>query len=176
MIFLGLIVVCALWFILATIMKAFGNYYISGMIGSGIVALILVFMSVISIFFARYSHYEDFVDYQQTEKNIEVYEERKSDLTTKFSDILSTQYIKQESKLFNQMSPEDMDILFVKYPEIKSNFTLMDLSNKILELNDKVYDQRIYLNKLVYQINVRYKKPFVFAFTLPDVPENINLN
>jgi hypothetical protein len=176
MILLGLIAVCLMWLGLSALMdkkKAFNNDYEVAMFASLIFMLIFVLISVVSIFWARYAHYEDFADYLRTEKNIEVYEERKSDLTTKFSDILSTQYVKHESKLFDQMSPEDIKILLVKYPQIKANTTLMDLSNKILELNDKVYDEQIYLNKIAYRINIRYIKPLVFGFTLPDVPNYI---
>lgn len=82
-------------------------------------------------------------------------------------------YIKHESDLFDQMTPDDLKMLFVKYPQIKANTTLLDLSNKILELNDKVYDEQIYLNKIAYRIIVRYIKPFVFGFTLASYFTNI---
>jgi len=77
MVFLGIIAVCLLWLALALLMtkyKAFGNNYEGGVFFSLIVMVVMIFLSTLSFFIARYTHYDNFADYQRTEKNIEVYE------------------------------------------------------------------------------------------------------
>lgn len=178
MIFLWICFGCILWAGTAIYFnwkRVAGNTYEGG-IGSAIVIFVVfLLISGVSILVSRYSHYDDFQLYYQAEADIEILQERKTNLTAKFSGLLDSKYLEHEAELFQEMSNEDVEMLFTKYPELKANTTLMNLVDKIFRLNDDVYNKQLYMNIIRKDIQMRYKNPAVLPFFLPDVPTDIKL-
>ena len=178
MIWIWLAIICIAWLGIALFLqwKVSDELDWFGGIATSLVFLV-VFLGIsgISILVSRYSHYDDFALYYKTEADMKILEDRKEVLTFKFSSLLDSKYLEHESKLFEEMSNEDVEMLFTKYPELKANTTLMNLVEKIFSLNDAVYDKHLFLNKVRKDIQMRYKDPTVIPFFLPDVPFDIVL-
>ena len=59
------------------------------------------------------------------------------------------------------------------YPSPKYSETLVELTNKISELNENVYDIRCLQSNVIQEINVRYRNPFNITLFLPDKSETL---
>lgn len=179
MVFLFLIFICALWFCIAKWMdtKKYNNCsYEGGMVGSIVVAVVFLLIGGLINIFSVYRQNYSFEEYKKVGSNIVILEERRDSLSVKLGGLLSEKFLDQESKLFEGMTPDNIDLLLVKYPEIKSNLTLMELVRNIVEFNNDVYAKRLDLNDIELQIRMRYKNPWVFKIFLPSIPHDLGIS
>jgi hypothetical protein len=71
------------------------------------------------------------------------------------------------------MTPEDIEILLVKYPEIRASETSIELVNQLLNLNNEIYTQKGNLIDLVRNMNYRKRNGWYIQWFIPNVPKNI---
>lgn len=105
-------------------------------------------------------------------RNIEgVYEDRANTLTAQFETYLQDVYPEHERGIFDQISPDSIDIYLAKYPELKASETILELVTQIRSLQDDRYDQQIEREKILKKMRYRTQNPWIFSSFVPDMPE-----
>lgn len=177
MVVLAFVILGVVWFLTALMLdvKKIGRRmdWSGGMVGAGIVTVIsfAIFIVVNSVGYL-YQVY-GIEDYTATQHKIKMYEEKTDLLTLKFNQILAEKYPEHEKKLFDGMTPESVEILLVKYPEIRASETSIELVNQLLRLNNEIYREKEHLIDLVRDANYRRQNGWYMRFIIPKVPEHM---
>ena len=104
-------------------------------------------------------------DLKKVQKCEQIYTEKANLLTMKFSNYLAEIYPNLEKSIFEKISPENVSVYFVKYPELKSSHTIEKLVDEISELQDSVYAQKIMSAEIQRDIDYYYNNPWLlFTF------------
>ena len=176
MVFLIIILLCVLWLGIATYFEqidAFDLSYTGGQAVSLIIGMVFLVIGVgVGIAGYGYQIY-DIENYHATNKKIEIYQEKANVLGTEFTKILGEDYNAHETGLFEGMTPDDIQLLLIQYPQIKASATSMNLVENILYLNNEIYSEKIKIIDIVRDLNYRKKSPWYMGFMIPKVPDNI---
>lgn len=170
MILIYLFVFCILWFIVVAIfdVKKIGDLdWAGGVIGSVVVGAIIILATIITNSAGYYNQIYDIENLDATNKKVTLYEGKLNILESKFTTILGDEYPKHEKSIFDNMTPEDIEIFLVKYPEIKSSTTAMNLVEKILFLNFEMYEQKEKLIDITRDLKVRERNIWYIQFFIP---------
>lgn len=95
-------------------------------------------------------------------------------LTTQFARYLYEVYPKHEQDIYNKIAPENVDIYFVKYPELKASETITELVNQISILQTAYYNQKIERAELRKRMRFREVSPWLIKFIIPKFEEEKN--
>ena len=117
----------------------------------------------------------DYLEIERIQKVRNIYIEKADELTEKFKKVLVEDYPTYEKDIFNSMSPEDLQILFVKYPEIKASFTTINYIEKIDILVGDIYRQDILLQSYIKDCKFMLLNPWLISGFIPKPPENLKL-
>ena len=109
----------------------------------------------------------DFEKIKMHQKVEAIYEAKADKLTTEFAKYLAEAYPEYEKDIYNQISPDKVNMYFVKYPELKTSVTLVELVKSINNLQSDVYDQRIKVEQIRKDIRFRLQNPWLFSFMIP---------
>src|SRR3989339_70362 len=76
------------------------------------------------------------------EKAIKIRTDQAEALCTEFSALLGKTYPVHEKRIFGQITPENIDVYWVSFPEIKASTTAVELTERIKTLRGAYYDLR----------------------------------
>jgi len=99
-----------------------------------------------------------------------IYKKRADDLIAEFKLYLAEIYPKFEKEIFEKISPDKVDVYMMKFPELKTSATLIELVNRINSLKNDVYKQDIEITTYRKRIRVRLRSPWLLSWfvTQPD--------
>ena len=89
------------------------------------------------------------------EKAIKIRTDQAEALCTEFSALLGKTYPMHEKRIFGQITPENIDLYWVSYPQIKASTTAVELTERIKTLRGAYYDLRN--EREVTLKNLRYR-------------------
>ena len=148
------------------------SYEISMFIAGGFIALWFCIVLVTNL--VSFSEQRGlYVTLQKQAENKAIYENKMVNMTAQFKEVLVKAYPNYEKEIFGKMSPEDLQMLFVKYPELKASLTSINYVDKIDTLNADIYDQEIAMRKTVAQIRWNFITPWCITSWMPSVPPNV---
>jgi hypothetical protein len=101
-----------------------------------------------------------------------IYKNRAENLTKQFAHYLAELYPEQEKNIFEKISPKDLDVYLVKYPNLRSSETIVALVKQIRSLEDDYYGQKILKAERLKEMRFRTKNPWVMQWMMPklDIP------
>lgn len=108
----------------------------------------------------------DFEDIKKFEQIAVVYENRATALTAEFTK-LAMDYLGHEKVMFDKMSPGDVMVYMVKYPELNSSKNIRELVDQIRSMQDDVYKQQVEIEKTKKNIRYRLRNPWIFYQFIP---------
>jgi len=98
-----------------------------------------------------------------------VAEDRKKQELAELSEYLIIFYPTYEKEVLEKINKGDIQIL-LRFPDLKTNQTVLEYTNRIKELNTDIYTQlneRIAMRK---RMRIRRRNPFILNFLLPAMP------
>ena len=98
------------------------------------------------------------------EATIKIRMEQAESLCAEFSVLLGKTYPKHEKKIFGMITPENIDVYWAQYPEIKANKTAVALVEKINALKGAYYDLRQERETVLRQLRYRSENPWLISF------------
>lgn len=128
-----------------------------GSIVTWIIGGLVSFGFLFGIGYNWYCHLLDVETLPQYDKQISIYEDQRDVLTQEFKGYLAESYPQYEKSIFESIKPDNLNICFIKYPELRSSDTIMLLANKIYELNKLIYDVNISREDTLKMIRVRQR-------------------
>ena len=151
------------------------NKYQSSLIVCGIATIISIVILTLVNFGYFADQKSDYLEIERVQKVRNIYIEKADELTEKFKNVLVEDYPTYEKDIFNSMSPEDLQILFVKYPEIKASFTTINYIEKIDILVGDIYRQDILLQSYIKDCKFMLLNPWLISGFITKPPENLKL-
>lgn len=100
-------------------------------------------------------------DLQKVKKYEQILTEKADVLTIQFTNYLAEIYPNLEKGIFDKISPQNISIYLVKYPELKSSETIRKLVDEISKLQDAVYEQKLKEAEIQRDINYYHKNPWI---------------
>ncbi|MDA3840329.1 MAG: hypothetical protein PF572_04530 [Patescibacteria group bacterium] len=131
------------------------------------VGIIVGAIGFITTGIAYVSQVDDFEDVKKFQKVESIYQAKAKTLTAEFVKYLAQVYPEHEKNMYDNISPEKVDLYFVKYPEIRSSETLTTLVAQINKLQSDIYDQQIAVEQALKNTRSRLRNPWLLAFMLP---------
>ena len=113
-----------------------------------------------------YSHVDDLESITRNNAVVTIYKDKADTLTKQFVKYLMN-YSDFEKDIYTQISPKDVDIYMVKYPELKSSTTVIALVDNIYKLQDDVYNTEIEIETHKKDLRTRKRDPFLITSLLP---------
>jgi hypothetical protein len=135
-------------------------------IAAGCIALIAAIINQLCRWYAQADDFERVIE---TKKDKKTYEKEKFSLVEEFKLYLADMYPEHEKKIFEKIKPDNVTAYMIKYPEIKTNETLLALCNKIETLTNKVFNCDREVNTIERRIAVR--KRTMWLTCLPILPK-----
>lgn len=117
------------------------------------------------------NHKGDFVEIEMLKAKKNILQHRADTLMAEFKEVLVKDYPEYEKEVFGNMAPDDLQILFVRYPEIKNNLVATNYVQKIQEFLDEIYNKDLRIEELKRDIDWRYVNPWIFSNMLPNKEE-----
>ena len=148
------------------------NYY-GGMFIAVVFSVFLFCIVLISNLLGFSEQKNNFITLQRQSEEMNIYQKKMVNMTAQFKDVLIKAYPSYEKEIFGKMSPEDLQVLFVKYPELKASLTSMSYTDKISELNNDIYNKEIEMRKTVAGIRWNYVTPWLINSLMPKLPDNL---
>jgi hypothetical protein len=131
------------------------------------VGIILFMLSIITTMCAYSCQINDFENLKKLDKYKQIYLFKSEILTKKFENYLLKVYPQHEKDIFNKVKPQDIDIYFVRYPELKASETIKLLVGEVRTLQNDYYAQSLLEADIVRRITYRSKSPWLYYFLIP---------
>lgn len=141
----------------------------------GNICLVLGFILFITSIITTMSSYScqinDFENLKKLDKYKQIYLFKSEILTKKFENYLLKVYPQHEKDIFNKVKPQDIDIYFVRYPELKASETIKLLVGEVRTLQNDYYAQSLLEADIVRRVTYRSKNPWLYYFLIPKYNE-----
>lgn len=144
----------------------YDNYNLASWIYSILVGLSLVIIMINNLVQIS-DQKKRFVTIHMLENQKEIYVERADTLLSDMKNILIEEYPQYEKEIFGDMTPKDLQMLFIKYPDVKNALVSMNYTDKLQNLKDDIYSKEIEIERVKKEINFRYINPWIFGQLLP---------
>ena len=99
----------------------------------------------------------------------DIYQKKADALTKQFAYYLVDIYPDHEKAIFENISPEGIDIYLVKYPELKASETIVHLVSEIKMLQNDYYSQQLAREEVIRVMSYRTKSPWIIQWFMPNV-------
>ena len=136
---------------------------------------LFLFFELLATFVSYANQYDDATELIKFDKMEKIYGEKAEKLTAEFAKYLGEAYPNLEKEVFKAISPNNINIYLVKYPELKSSQTILALTTSINELQSRVYDMQLKRAAIEKDMTYRPINPWLLNFMLPKASE-IKLN
>jgi hypothetical protein len=135
---------------------------------------IIIFVFVLVIGFVRHVasytlQFQDQADLQMFVAKENILDSKAKNLTSQFRDYLALQYPAHERKIFETISPKDIELYFAQYPEIRSNETILELVRQIRSLEDAKYDFQLKREDTLRAMRYRLTTPWLIHWFIPKI-------
>lgn len=138
---------------------------------SVVFAVIFFIVILIVNFISNTDQIKDYEELKAYQDKIEIYENKTENLTEVFQTLLAEKYPQHEKEIFSKISPDNIELYFVKYPEIKTMESFKELVIQIKSLNDVLYAEQIYQTTVSKRIRFRFVDPFIVNSIIKEVPD-----
>lgn len=109
----------------------------------------------------------DIEQIEKIEANKVIFEVRANDLTERLSVLLETKYPEHERAIFENLTPDNAELVFVAYPQLRAIEGFTKLADQIKGLRDKIYAQDVKITEHEKEIRVRDRSIFLLTWLLP---------
>lgn len=116
----------------------------------------------------------DILEVKMLQNQKEILSQRADTLVAELQEVLIQNYPEYEKEIFGNMSPEDLKMLFVKYPDVKNALVSMNYTEKLQNFIDDIYRKDLEIEKVMKDINYRYVNPWIFNSWMPTI-DGVNL-
>jgi hypothetical protein len=117
-----------------------------------------------------YAHQiSDFEELSRYKKIEVIYQDKCENLTNQFSALLAELYPSHERSVFENISPDGVDIYLVKYPELRASKTVLELVAQIRSLQDDVYQVRLAEATVSKRMRFRARNPWLVNCFIPNL-------
>jgi len=160
------------WFLIASWLnrKHHGNLdWDAGIIISVSLFVISLALSVVINIAMWNGQISDKTHYQVVDEKIELNQKRADDISNKLRIVLVENYGEHEREIFSNMGSDGLQLLLIKYPELRASETFTTYADKMHELNDYVYEQKQEKIEIVRRMEYRVKNIFTFGFLYPNL-------
>ena len=166
----------ALWLIILILLSVgdTSEDWIGGWVGLFVTTIAFGAILFIANFSTDSAQISDIEELRASQERIEIYQNKTTELTNAFEALLSEKYPEHETGIFDKISPDNIEIYLAKYPEIRSGETFINLTDKVLSLNDQLYEEKIYLSGLKQDIRYRLNNPWVFQSFITDLTPELH--
>lgn len=138
---------------------------------------IITFVSIFVIFMVNFvsntSQIEAYLNIEKTLDKKEIYKERADHLGEIFQRVLVDKYPTYEKEIFGNMKTEDLQMLFIKYPEVKASLTSINYVERMNELESIIYEMDLDILEYVKQCKFRRVSPWLFGSLYVEPSSNI---
>lgn len=131
-------------------------------ITGGVVLLVVIILNLVA-YANQVGDQQSLTQYRQNEA---IYAKKAAVLTSQFRGYLAEQYPKYEKSIF-QTFERTPNLLFARYPELKTENSLMTLTGEINGLQSAVYQQQLNITQAEKNLRTRRANPFYLGFLLP---------
>lgn len=131
--------------------------------------LITVIMLIVSLVNNSHQRYDQ-EDLTKVSQFQEIYKKRTDNLTGQFVHYLAQIYPEYEKNIFEKITPNDLDIYLVKYPDLKASETIIQLVKQIRDLNDDIYQQELRRAEILRDMRFRTRNPWILQWLMPNTP------
>lgn len=138
--------------------------------GCGLVWFIVSFI-IAFIFFLAFSinntidHKNDYNNLRRIESNKKIFNNKYQAVGTELKSELN-KYPLHEKDIFDKISPDKVNLYFVKYPELKSVESITLLAQQLASLQSRIYDTDLEYNNVVLIIKKRQENKWWYCFWL----------
>ena len=122
-----------------------------------VVATILVFVFISIQYAYSANQLNDIEKIYELQGKKGIYEKMAENQLIEFKKYLGEKYPDLEQKIFDNISPTNIDIYLVQYPQIKSSETLIKLTSLIDEKTSKAYECDLKIEEYKKSISLRIK-------------------
>ena len=133
---------------------------------SGVLTVLILLVLLLSNGEGYFNHIDNIESIERDKKVVTIYKDKAVSLTKQFAKYLMN-YSDFEKDIYSQISPKDVEIYLVKYPELKSSKTVLALVDNIYKLQDDVYATEIAIEDHKKDMRARLRNPFIFTSILP---------
>ena len=155
---------------LKQLFKGLGDFSGGVLIVSVIIGIFFAVMLVINTGINYGDQIESFEMLEEQQNVIGLYESKSQHISNQFVKYL-TAYPEFEAGIYDKISPENIDIYMVKYPELKSSETVIALVDNIHVLQTEVYDAKIKIEKIKRDIRYRQVSAWNVNFVIPGLKD-----
>ena len=123
----------------------------------------IFFLMIVTMFINTGAVDSQVRDQQQVryfEKAIKIRTDQAEALCTEFSALLGKTYPVHEKRIFGQITPENIDLYWVSYPQIKASTTAVELTERIKTLRGAYYDLRNEREATLKNLRYRAESPW----------------
>jgi len=179
MIYVILIAICLIWmgaaYYLDNRSKSSTNYE-GGIVASIVCLVIIILIAGIASVGVVYTNIDDIESSVSNNRKLKIYIEKKDVLQRQYNALLDSTYGKYEGKMYDKMTEKNSqsNVAVNVYPSPKYSETILELTKKITELNENIYDVRIKQSDIIKDIGVRYRNPFNIRLFLPTKEETLS--
>ena len=105
--------------------------------------------------------------------NCEIYKAKAEGLTIDFSIYLAQMYPDHEKAVFSALTPKNLSLLLIQYPELKASETFIELVAQIRSMQDDAYGCLIEANKHRAAARTLLRSPWYIGFWGPKIENNV---
>lgn len=111
---------------------------------------------------------DDFESLKMLHEKKNILEEKVDKLSVTLEIVLMEKYPNHEKMIFDDMTPEDLKLLLVKYPEIQSALTAMNFTDNYLSLWNDYYAKKLEIETVLKDVRYRKINPWLIGRYIPD--------
>jgi hypothetical protein len=132
--------------------------------------IIGLLISIITQLAHYYSHVEDIEDIKMCKKDIDIYKNQADEILGEIKMYVLEKYPDHELKIFEKISAQTVDIIAVKFPELKSDGIFKKYINSLINMRSEIYDLKTNITNAEKKLKVRERT--IKLFVLPILPKN----
>lgn len=171
MIFLivGIIAIIAFWLLELHFRKTkntneYGlGYFLAGFFGF----CFIFFGSIIPSIVGYVNEIDNETAITQYKSNEVIYQKKADTITAQLSTYLSVQYPNLEKDILGSLA-KNPNLLFLKFPQLRSSETIISLANQYSNLESQVFTQETNVTAKEQKIQARQRDIFLLQFVIPN--------
>lgn len=175
-----LLILCVpvIWFVLIYVfdkanIEVIGDDYAVAKFFSGALLVITILAMLITNLVCISEQKSRYIDLITLQGKKEVYQAKAIVMTQQYKEVLIKSYPSYEKSVFDGLTPNDVKMLFIKYPEIKASITMVSYAEKIQALNDDIYAMDLMVLDNINSIRFAFVNPWIFNSLMPNIPKEL---
>lgn len=129
-----------------------------------VLASIIALAANACIYFEQVTRIESI---EESKAREDIYKEKAEVLTGEFKVWLGEKYPDIEKGIFKNLMPVNISMVATVFPEIKSSETIMNLVSRINEMQNKIYSEKLTIEKYKKGIRITKRNPWIIRRMIP---------